>query len=327
MYQYTIENDVDYETQKYITTKKWVHSHAYKFHISLKETHFIFSQRFNDAELIYSTNYSLLVCYPDYIIKFYDWDRTAVYNKPSYKYSCEIIGPFIDKKIVLYLLEDIMVPDTDFISWAFNTSQGIKTIETTVKYNGPVKKEFYPFIPDAISFMDSYAASTSTILILNGHRGTGKSTLISDFIVRHKLKSLTTYDNNLMKEDGFYIKFLTEEYDLLVLEDADLVLLSRIETKNETISKLLNVSDGLVDMSKKKIIITANLDDKRDIDPAIMRPGRCFDMIDFRKLSGTEVDAACAAMGRSRPGTADEYSLAECFNRVEDDHQRKFGFL
>ena len=269
----------------------------------------------------------MLVCYPDFCIKFYDWDRMASNDKNYYKYSCEIVGQRIDRELLPNLLSDLIVPDTDFISWAFNTSQGIKTIETTVKYNGPIYNEFYPFIPNVKDFMDGYAKSKSTILILNGHRGTGKSSLISDFIVRHKLRSLTTYDNNLMKEDGFFIKFLTEEFDLLVLEDADILLASRIEQKNETMSKLLNVSDGLVDMSKKKIIITANMDDKRDIDPAIMRPGRCYDVVDFRKLEGEEIPAACNVMGKPVPGTNDKYSLAECFNHIEADHQTKFGFL
>ena len=325
-FQYTIDTDTDYEVQKYLDNKMFEKVYAHKSYFSMKKNHYEFVKLFDDAEEVFSTSYSVIIFYSDFCLKFHDWDRGAPNHKAAYKYSCEIVGKRIDLDFVTQKLKSITVPDTDFISWAFNTSQGIKTIETTVKYNGEVKNEFYPFIENAKEFMDDYAASKSTVLILNGHRGTGKSTLISDFIVRHKLKSLTTYDNNLMKEDGFFIKFLTEEYDLLVLEDADILLKSRVETNNETMAKLLNVSDGLVDMSKKKIIITANMENKSEIDPAIMRPGRCYDVVDFRKLHGSEIDKACEAMGRALPGPEKEYSLAECFNHVEEVHQKKFGF-
>lgn len=325
-YNYTIETEHDYEYQKYIENKAFKFVRTQSLTLNLSQPHYVFQNLFVNAESIHSTHSSLMVCYPKFAIKFHDWDRMATYEKPSYRYSVRVVGESPDVDFLNETLKELIVPDTNFISWAFNTSQGINTIETSVKYNGEVKNEFYPFLKDAKGFMDDYLKSKASVLILNGHRGTGKSTLISDFIVRHKLKSLTTYDSNLMKEDAFFIKFLTEEYDLLVLEDADLLLQSRLETNNETMAKLLNVSDGIVDMSKKKIIITANIDNRNNIDPAIMRPGRCYAFIDFRQLEGQEVDAACLVMNKKRPGTNKTYSLAECFHEVEDTQKEKFGF-
>ncbi len=195
------------------------------------------------------------------------------------------------------------------IDWYYATSNGMRSEEISMHRAGEIHEEYYPNIPNVFKFMQDFLESESNILILNGYQGTGKSSIISDFIVRYQLSTMTTYDESVMKNDQFFITFITNSYDLLVLEDADTFLLSREDANNTSLSKLLNVADGLIKNSKKKIIITANLENKRVIDPAIIRPGRCFAIVDFRKLHGEEVDAACAKIGGPRPGPDHEYSL------------------
>jgi hypothetical protein len=294
--------------------------------ISNKE-HFEMAHLYKDANKIFVTSSNLILVYDDCLIHIVDGSYSRNKKRKTYSLSFRCYSPKNDKFDEMFSrIEPYIVQAHNFMQWAFKTAQGLQTIDAELKVKGEVHDEFYPFIKKATTFMDDYLASKSSILILNGHRGTGKSSLISDFIRKNKLKTITTYDNEVMKDDGFFIKFLSEDYDLLVLEDADLLLLSRVEHKNETIAKLLNLSDGIIDMSSKKIIITANLENKKDIDPAIMRPGRCYSVVDFRKLKGKEVDNACAKINKARPGDDDEYSLAECFNFAEEEYTTKFGF-
>lgn len=213
------------------------------------------------------------------------------------------------------------------IDWYYATSNGMRSEEISIHLTGKIHEEYYPNIPGgAFKFMEDFKNSDSNILILNGYQGTGKSSIISDFIIRNKFSTMTTYDETVMKNDQFFVTFITNDYDLLVLEDADTFLMSREDSRNSSLSKLLNVSDGLIKNNKKKIIITANLENKRVIDPAIIRPGRCFALIDFRKLIGEEIDNACAKIGVPRPGQGDEYSLAECFNASSINYRHKIGF-
>ena len=47
---------------------------------------------------------------------------------------------------------------------------------------------------------------------------------------------------------------------------------------------LLGLSDGLIQSFNKKIIISTNLPNLTNIDEAVIRKGRCFDVLNFRPL-------------------------------------------
>jgi len=223
-------------------------------------------------------------------------------------------------------LDAYVQPDSTMITWAYTRSNQMTTLILPLKDHGPVYQEAYPYIKDVKGTMDAFMESSASILIMNGPMGTGKTSLIADLITRHSLNAVTTYDTDLMKDDSFYVSFLSGENNLMIMEDADVLLLSREASKNETIAKLLNVSDGIVNSSKKKIIITANANNVADFDPAIMRPGRCYGVIPFRKLVGKEVDEACRVLNKPRPGDKKDYALAEIFNGELKEQGFKTGF-
>ena len=52
---------------------------------------------------------------------------------------------------------------------------------------------------------------------------------------------------------------------------------------------LLGLSDGLIQSINKKIIISTNLSSLNNIDEAIIRKGRCFDILNFRYLYWDEI--------------------------------------
>jgi hypothetical protein len=93
------------------------------------------------------------------------------------------------------------------------------------------------------------------------------------------------------------------------------------------------VGDGLVTTKGKKMIFSTNLPSIRDIDSALVRPGRCFDIVHFDQLQAVHAEALANKLGVSLPGEPkDKYNIAEIFNEqthtVENSlNQRKVGFL
>ena len=61
-------------------------------------------------------------------------------------------------------------------------------------------------------------------------------------------------------------------------------------------ASLLNHINGVVSNSRTKFIFSTNLDSIDSIDSALLRPGRCFDILPFRKLSYVEGVAIRKAM-------------------------------
>jgi len=218
----------------------------------------------------------------------------------------------VAKALAAKLAEFISAP-WDEIEWISNNGGSFTEATFPIKKYDPIMPEVYPFIPNVEAWVEKYLTSKSNVLILNGPMGTGKSSLIAHIIRVGKLKSMTAFDSKVMKDDYLYTKFITEEYGLIVLEDADLLLLKRVEGENDTMSKLLNVSEGLIDTSNKKIIFTANLGNTKDIDPALKRPGRCFDIVEFRELTRQEANLARTKLGRPPFERDRMYSLAQVY--------------
>jgi hypothetical protein len=101
--------------------------------------------------------------------------------------------------------------------------------------------------------------------------------------------------------------------------------------------RFLNVGDGLVTTKGKKMIFSTNLPSIRDIDSALIRPGRCFDIVSFDLLTGDQANILAKKLDVTlpvRPGGKenDKYSIAEIFNQQSQKPQnctmnRKVGFI
>jgi hypothetical protein len=141
-----------------------------------------------------------------------------------------------------------------------------------------------------------------------------------------------TYEDELLKTDVMFVDFIAGKSDLLVVEDADLFLRSREHDGNRTMAKFLNISNGLASNGqRKKIIFTANLTDSSQIDSALLRAGRCFDCLMFRRLTLEEACAAAAVAGLPPPTRLPDYTLAELFAEAvgESSHDAtpRIGFV
>lgn len=204
----------------------------------------------------------------------------------------------------------------------------------TEKINEIFNDLAYPYIPNVEKYISDYINGDEPLLILLGPKGTGKTKLIRN-IMKHIIKSnivienplgdqafsstfYYTFDENVLKSDQMYVNYM-QETDVrgLILEDIDNFLIKR-EKNNNLMHKFLSLSDGLITNDQKKIIFSTNLKNINDIDPALIRAGRCYNVLETRNLTKDESANFLNSFDPSLKNGLDknEYSLAELYSIV-----------
>ena len=125
------------------------------------------------------------------------------------------------------------------------------------------------------------------IILLHGLPGTGKTTYIRHLVGTLGKKVLFVSPGvagNLMNPE--FIDLLIENPNsVLVIEDAENIIMDRKYNNNSSVSNLLNISDGLLsDCLNVQIICTFN-SSLNVVDSALLRKGRLIAKYEFGKLS------------------------------------------
>lgn len=246
-----------------------------------------------------------------------------------------IVRCFGDKEFVEAIICEVETQFsvvTSYIEWVYG-SDGHSVNVPLNRERLPVA-EMYPFLKGESleSYYDRYMESNANILLLIGPPGTGKSTFIRGLLAHRECSAIVTYDAGILEKDGFFARFIEGAAEVMVLEDSDAFLKSRNDG-NTMMHRFLNVGDGLVTTKGKKMIFSTNLPSIRDIDPALIRPGRCFDIVTFDQLSYDEAKALADKLGVSLPvvNMDGKYSIAEVFNEQLNAKKsianRKVGFI
>mgnify|MGYP001556947667 CR=1 FL=1 len=125
------------------------------------------------------------------------------------------------------------------------------------------------------------------IVLLHGLPGTGKTTYLRYLIGNLKKKVMfvsPSVAGNLMNPE-FMDLLLDNPNAVLVIEDAENIIMDRKYSSHSSVSNLLNISDGLLsDCLNVQIICTFNSNIGL-VDNALLRKGRLIARYEFEKLS------------------------------------------
>jgi hypothetical protein len=137
------------------------------------------------------------------------------------------------------------------------------------------------------------------IVLLHGLPGTGKTTYLRHLIGGLKKKVLFVSPSaaaNLMNPD-FIDLLIDNQNSILVIEDAENILMDRRYNTDSSVSNLLNLSDGLLsDCLAVQIICTFN-SSLNLVDSALMRKGRLIAKYEFGKLDIVKSQALSRYLG------------------------------
>lgn len=168
------------------------------------------------------------------------------------------------------------------------------------------------------------------IVLLHGLPGTGKTTYLRYLIGKIKKKVMFLSPgiaSNLMHPD-FIDLLISNPNSVLIIEDAEHIIMDRKLNSDSSVSGLLNISDGLMaDCLNVQVICTFN-SDLSAIDNALLRKGRLIARYEFTKLSAPKVQRLSAHLGLAG-SNHEPMTLAEIVNQQEkafEIHKPVIGF-
>lgn len=219
------------------------------------------------------------------------------------------------------------------ISWVTGISNDGNLIIDEVPIECPefIHESFYPWLgvkedgtPLTLDeYIDSYINSNESVLLLYGEKGQGKSTLLKYLLHKSGSSATITYQDNIADLDILFSQFMRSEDKILIIEDAETFLTKR-ESGNSSMRRLLNIADGLTSRKDKKVIFTTNLSSLNHIDDALLRDGRCYDAVKFEVFTKQESENIADVLNINRNLLVkDEYILAELFSINNNKLKRK----
>lgn len=159
------------------------------------------------------------------------------------------------------------------------------------------------------------------IVLLHGLPGTGKTTYLRHLIGNIKKKVLfvsPAVAANLMNPE-FMDLLIDNPNSVLIIEDAENIIMDRRNSSHSSVSNLLNISDGLLsDCLNVQIICTFN-NALHLVDGALMRKGRLIAKYEFGKLTVEKAGRLSNHLGLQQH-ISEPMTLADVTNHTKKDY-------
>jgi len=203
-------------------------------------------------------------------------------------------------------------------------TKNFETLEIKSLYND----DFQP-INELI--VNSISERKSGLILLHGKPGTGKTTYIKNLIATFKNDQFIFIQNDFVVEllKPEFIAFLLRNKNcILVIEDAEKVVVSRESEDRSVVSTILQLTDGLFsDYLNIKVICSFNTDLNK-IDKALLRKGRMIARYEFNELRKEKANQILIKMGHE--ALDKEMTLAEIYKLRDANFstlsKRRIGF-
>jgi hypothetical protein len=170
------------------------------------------------------------------------------------------------------------------------------------------------------------------IVLLHGLPGTGKTTYLRHLIGRIKKRVLflsPSVAENLMNPE--FVELLVDNPNtVVIIEDAEHIIMDRKFSSGSSVSNLLNISDGLLaDFLNVQLVCTFN-SALATIDSALLRKGRLIAKYEFGRLSVQKAQRLSDHLGVNTV-VRQPMSIAEVANQKEQGmtsemQERMIGF-
>ena len=179
----------------------------------------------------------------------------------------------------------------------------------------------------------------SGLTLFHGPPGCGKTTYLRALMYRLLDKAVFYFipvsSSEMLFDMGFLHFWMDQgryhknKRQIVLLEDAEELLLPRDDGNRDKVSNMLNLADGFIgDHLRLHVIATTNAP-VRKLDEAIQRPGRLIGAREFRRLTRAEAQRLAQAKGLTLPDQ-DDFSLAEIYNgaavSTNFSSERRVGF-
>ncbi len=164
---------------------------------------------------------------------------------------------------------------------------------------------------------------TKGLYLFHGLPGTGKSTYIK-YLIHQQTKQVIFLSPKIAGnlDDLSFTEFLlNNQNSILVIEDAEELILSRNGNHNTKLSFLLNLTDGLLGESLGIQIIATFNTDLKNIDKALLRRGRLTTIYDFKPLAIEKSNVLLKKLGHDIE-VNNPLALADVFNFETDTNYK-----
>ena len=241
-----------------------------------------------------------------------------------------------EKIIKEFKSSDEAEPEAIFKLITYSSYIDTTDITLSKKYRLPDEQLDLTYGHNTASFLEQWKSSIlhehKGLTIYQGMPGTGKTSFIRNLIIRFNQDFDFYYlPNNqfrLLNNESttdFWVEDSNDEKSkikIVILEDAESVLMERATDNQQVVSNLLNMTYGLIgDAFNIHFICTVNCEFS-NIDPALRREGRLLSYRKFRELNYQESRDYCSYLELPIPELDKSYTIAELHCNTMEQKQK-----